>query len=95
MRRKRTWQLSRIYGFVRSRELDGTLADGPKVGTYVLTACRVSAGWGNVSEKRWPYPKGTAARPPSEPQGLDRLAKYNKTFAHFCIRTLDDARFAE
>ena len=89
--RPRVWQPSRIYGFVRARQLDGTLDKGPKLGSYVLTAMRVSAGWGWVSEKRWSYPK-PVVWPPTEPEGLDRIARFNRTVAHFRVRTLFDAR---
>ncbi len=54
-RRRRIWQPSRLYGFVRSRQLEGTLSLSPKVGVFIITASRVRAGWGTVSEKRWPY----------------------------------------
>jgi hypothetical protein len=81
-----------MYGFVRSRQLDGTLAEGPKFGSYIITNNRVLASWGMVSEKRWPYPKGRVAWPPVEPEGLDEVAKFNRTFAHFRIRDLADAR---
>jgi hypothetical protein len=93
--RRRDWRISRMYGFIRSRQLDGTLNQGPRVGTYVITAHRIHAGWGTVSETRFPYPKGKIIQwPPVEQEGLDEIAKYNKHFFHFLIRNLDDARRA-
>jgi hypothetical protein len=78
---------------VRGRQLEGTLTLGPKVGEYVITGMRTSAGWGRVSEKRWPYRRrGDPWPPASEPPGLDDIAKYSRAFAHFRIRDLDDAR---
>jgi hypothetical protein len=90
--RRRNWQLSRIYGFVRSRQLEGTLTLSPKVGVFIITANRIQAGWGSVSEKRWQYPKKGSEWPPTEPSGLDAIAKYNRICAYFRVRNLDDLR---
>jgi hypothetical protein len=86
LKRKRFWQISRVYGFVRTRQLEGTLASGPKVGVFMINANRVMAGWGTVSEKRWPYPKNSKW-PIAEPPGLDKIAKFNKIFAYFASET--------
>jgi hypothetical protein len=67
---------------------------GPKYGSYCLTAARVTAGWGVVAEQRWRYPHGPVVWPPIEPPGLDRIARFNRTFAHFRARTMEDLKRA-
>src|SRR5437870_313961 len=91
VKRKRFWQISRIYGFVRTRQLEGTMALSPKVGVFMINANRVMAIWGVVSESRWAYPK-IVQWPITEPPGLDSIARFNKIFAYFRIRDLSDAR---
>jgi hypothetical protein len=91
-KRLRPWQLSRMYGFVRSRQLDGTLAQGPRVGIYLVTGMRVLAGWGAISEWRCPYPSRGAPWPPAVPNNLDDIAKYNRSYMHYRVRNLDDLR---
>src|SRR5438552_999611 len=91
LKRNRFWQHSRIYRYVRTRQLEGTLALGPKHGAFIINANRVLAGCGNISEKRWPYPKDSKW-PVLEPPGLDAIARFNKIFAYFRIRDLEDAR---
>jgi hypothetical protein len=88
----RRWQMSVTYSFVRARQLDGTLSEGPKVGTYLITAERVYAGWGRVSEKRCPYPKRGAPWPPVVPDALDGVAKFNRAYLHYRVRGLDDLK---
>lgn len=90
-KRRRFWQISRIYGFVRARQLEGTLTVGPRRGVYLINAARVFAGWGQISETRWPYPKRGASWPPPEPPGLDKIARFNKIYAYSRIRNLEDA----
>jgi hypothetical protein len=87
--RRRVWHPSVTYGFVRSRQLDGTLFEGPRIGSYVLTAARVCAGWGTVSAKRWPRRKGDPW-PPPEPPGLDDVARHNRWLGYFRARDLDE-----
>jgi hypothetical protein len=91
VKRKRYWQVSRVYGFVRTRQLEGTMDSGPRTGVFMINAYRVMAAWGVVSEKRWPYPKNEQW-PITEPPGLDSVAKFNKLFAYFRVRDLNDAR---
>ena len=66
--------------------------EGPRYGSYCLTFARVLAGWGAVSERRWPYPRGAVIWPPVEPAGLDQIARFNRLLSHFRIRSLEDAR---
>jgi hypothetical protein len=49
---------SRFYAFIKARQIDGTIDQGPRYGSYCLTAARVIAGWGVVSEGRCSYPRG-------------------------------------
>ncbi len=92
--RQRRVEYSRLYGFVRSRQLEGTLyTKGPEVGCFIQTARRVHAGYGTVAEWRWPYPQGNKLIwPPPEPVGLDEVAKFSRNLYHFRIRTLDECR---
>jgi hypothetical protein len=39
-------QFSRLYGFVRSRQLDGTFPGDAGTGVWPITACRTERGWG-------------------------------------------------
>lgn len=93
--RQRPVEHSRLYGFVRSRQLDGTLlTKGPGEGCYIQTARRVFAGYGCVSEARWPYPKeGEVIWPPPEPADLNEIARFWRSFYHFRLRTVDEARW--
>jgi hypothetical protein len=87
--RRRAWHPSLNYGFIRARQLDGTLFEGQRVGSYVLTAYRIGAGWGMVSAKRWPRRTGDPW-PPPEPPGLDDIARHNRWLGHFAARDLDE-----
>jgi GNAT superfamily N-acetyltransferase len=81
---------SRTYGFVRSRELEGTYPGPPNIGTWILTTQRVSKGWGHLPEEFWPY--DTSQWPPVEPPGVDEIAKEHRTRSYMRCRTLDDCR---
>lgn len=93
LKRPRNWAPSLVYGFVRARQLDGSLADGPRVGVYGISSMRVHAGWGLVSAKRWSYPRSRPLPwPLPESPGLDRIARFNRSLGHFRARDVDDAR---
>ena len=85
---------SRLYGFVRARQFEGTLyTKGPEAGCFIQTARRIFAGYGTVAAWRWPYPRGNKlVWPPPEPTGLDEIAKFWRSLYHFRIRTLDECR---
>ena len=91
-RRGRPFQISRAYAFQRARQLDGSIDEGPKYGSFCLSAHRVSTGWGAIAEHRWPYPRGKVDWPLTEPPGLDRIARFNRTLSHFRVRSTDDCR---
>jgi hypothetical protein len=90
-KRKRAWRRSITYGFVRQRQLDGTILEGPRVGSHIITAGRVIAGWGTISESRWPLRMG-GVWPPIEPPGLDDIAKFNRRRGHFRARDFTEIR---
>lgn len=79
---------SRTYGFIRSRELEGTLPGPPNVGTWILTTQRVNKGWGHLPEESWPF--DPSRWPPIEPPGVDEIAKQRRTRSYMRCRTLDD-----
>jgi hypothetical protein len=91
-KRKRTWQSSITYGFVRARQLEGTILERPGVGTHIITAGRVFAGWGIVSESRWPRRRRSNLWPPIEPPGLDDIAKFNRRRGYFRARDITEIR---
>jgi hypothetical protein len=91
-KRRRIWQPSILYSFVRARQLEGTLNESPRVGVHIVTAGRVFASWGRVSEKRWPRWRKGSIWPPVEPAGLDKIAKYNRILMHYRVRDLTEMK---
>jgi GNAT superfamily N-acetyltransferase len=88
-------EFSPLYGFVRSRQLEGTFPGVASKGVYGSSTFRVKRGWGNILESEWPYAKNTAAWPPIEPPGLDAKAKKYRilryqwvTNTHECKRAI-------
>src|SRR3954470_22800775 len=92
-KRPRFWQHSVLYQYVRSRQLEGTMAAPPSQGAYLITAKRVRTGWGILSEKRWPYDTRTwpPVMPP-EADDFDRIASYNRILGYCAVRNVSDAR---
>jgi hypothetical protein len=93
-RRRRVWHKSLLYGFVRARQLDGTLSSRPSVGVSMSSAYRVAEGWGWVSESRCPRRKKGDPWPPTISSDLDDIAKFNRSFMHYRVRTLDELKRA-
>jgi GNAT superfamily N-acetyltransferase len=87
-------EFSRMYGFVRSRQLEGTFPGDPKEGVWVITALRLGRGWGNVPENEWPYWGVAENWPPSEPAGLDAKAKNYRILSYQRVRTSNECRYA-
>lgn len=79
---------SRTYGFLRSRELEGTYPGPPNIGSWILTTQRISKGWGHLPDSFWPYEPDHW--PPVEPPGLDAIAKAERTRSYMRCRTLDE-----
>ena len=71
------YRISTRYGFVRSRQLEGTFPGEKQTGTWPITSLRVSYGWGNLPEESWPYGNDW---PPKEPQDIDLIAKRYRLF---------------
>jgi hypothetical protein len=84
---------SRMYGYVRSRQLENTYSNDPSIGTWTTTNYRVSKGWGWPEEHDFPY--GDAKDwPPQEPPGIDLLAKKNRTMVYQKIKSINDCKIA-
>jgi GNAT superfamily N-acetyltransferase len=84
-------RLSRTYSFVRSRQLEGTFPGSNMTGVWEVTAARILKGWGAPTEDAWPY--DAATWPPTEPEGIDELAKAFRIFAYGRARTVDECRY--
>jgi GNAT superfamily N-acetyltransferase len=69
------YRVSVRYGFVRSRQLEGTFPGDKATGVWPITGQRISYGWGDPPEESWPY--GTDW-PPEEPLGIDLIAKEHR-----------------
>jgi len=81
-----------MYGYVRSRQLEGTFNNDPSIGCWPITALRIERGWGNPGEERWPYDDGSW--PPKEPAHVDQYAKEKRIFAYQRIRSVTECREA-
>jgi GNAT superfamily N-acetyltransferase len=75
--RRRQFEASSVYGWIRSRELEGTMHLGLQAGVFVQTSMRVTKGWGVVPENRCPHPGRNAQWPIDVPKELDEIAKHN------------------
>jgi len=83
-----------MYGYVRSRQLEGTYNDDPTIGCWPITALRIERGWGNPGEERWPYDGSANSWPPKEPANVDHYAKGKRIFAYQRIRSVDECKEA-
>lgn len=83
---------SGMYTFVRGRQLEGTFPGDPCTGIWPITAFRVNRGWGCPPEEAWPYNGDASAWPPSEPPGIDRLARDFRINVYQRVRTLNECR---
>lgn len=81
---------SRLYGFVRARQLEGTYPGDRGNGVWPITAWRISWGWGEPQEEAWPYE--TSVWPPTEPIGIDVLAHKNLGFRYQRVRSLFECK---
>jgi GNAT superfamily N-acetyltransferase len=89
-----TVTFSRMYGFVRARQLEGTYPGDPAIGTWGSTRLRIDRGWGRIPESEWPYITGTGPWPPSEPPGLDAKAKKYRILRYQRITHLEECKLA-
>jgi GNAT superfamily N-acetyltransferase len=69
------FQPSRTYGFVRSRQLEGTYPGSPRTGVWPITSLRIQRGWGCPPEGAWPHVPSQDGWPPSEPPDMDAQAE--------------------
>jgi len=84
--------VSKMYSYVRSRQLENTFSADPAAGTWLVTAMRIGHGWGHLPESTWPYDGDASHWPPAEPPGVDDLAKAMRTGAYQRIRSIDECR---
>jgi GNAT superfamily N-acetyltransferase len=85
---------SRMYGYVRARQLEGTYSDDPSIGNWGISAMRIARGWGSPTEAEWPYDGSAKNWPPKEPVQIDQAAKACRMGAYQRVRTIDDCKRA-
>jgi GNAT superfamily N-acetyltransferase len=85
---------SRMYNYVRSRQLEGTFSNDPLIGAWIQSGIRICKGWGSPTESEWPYDGNAANWPPAEPANIDYAAKKRRTLAYQRVRSLDECRVA-
>jgi GNAT superfamily N-acetyltransferase len=81
---------SRLYGFVRARQLEGTYPGDRGTGVWPITACRIGWGWGSPPEKAWPY--DWRIWPSKEPAGIEFLAHENLGVRYQRVRSLFECK---
>jgi GNAT superfamily N-acetyltransferase len=84
--------ISRMYLYVRARELEGTFSPDPSVGAWIVSTMRILRGWGVPEESEWPYDGDETHWPPDEPMDIDQAAKRNRILAYQRVRTVDECR---
>ena len=85
-------RISLTYGYVRSRQMEGSYNCDPSIGAWPITYSRVMRGYGNIDESVWPYDTDGTSWPPNEPPNVDMLAKKNRIFAYQRIKNLDECK---
>jgi len=85
-------RISVLYGFVRSRQLEGTFPGDPETGVWPITAMRIFYGWGSILHDEWPVERPRPWPPPPEPPGLDDLAKQRRINHYFRVRTVEECK---
>src|SRR5438270_12062079 len=81
---------SRIYHYVRARQLEGTYPGDGATGVWPITVFRIMKGWGSIREGAWAYPSNDDDWPPQEPPGVDEIAKRERLFAYHRTRSIGD-----
>jgi hypothetical protein len=80
------------YGFVRSRQLEGTFPGEKETGNWPITWLRVGYGWGFPPEECWPDGDDW---PPREPPDIDLVAKrYRLFWPYRRVRTIAQCKEA-
>jgi GNAT superfamily N-acetyltransferase len=86
---------SRMYNYVRSRQLEGTYNNDPAIGGWPVTSLRIMRGWGAPLETEWPYDGDVSHWPPEqEPTDIDEHAKHNRIWAYQRVRSSTDCKIA-
>jgi len=85
------FQLNRLYGFVRARQLEGTFPGDPETGVWPITFMRIGYGWGFIPEEAWPHTRATWP-PNPEPPNLDHIAKQYRISRYRRVRTMDECK---
>jgi C1A family cysteine protease len=85
---------SRMYSYVRARQLEATYSDDPSIGNWGISAMRIARGWGSPTEAEWPYDGSAKNWPPKEPVQIDQAAKACRIGAYQRVRTIDDCKRA-
>jgi GNAT superfamily N-acetyltransferase len=86
------YRISVRYGFVRSRQLEGTFPGDKETGVWPITSLRVGYGWGYPPEESWLYGRDW---PPTEPSGIDLIAKKHRFFWPYRrVRTIAECKEA-
>jgi len=87
----RPGSLNPDYHFIRGRQLEGTYVGDKMLGVWQITGCRISRGWGGVTELDWPMRKsGDSPWPIPEPPGLDEKAKRLRSHHYQRVRSLTE-----
>jgi GNAT superfamily N-acetyltransferase len=88
----RDFEPSRMYAFVRGRQLEGTFPGDACTGVWPITVLRIGRGWGLPPEGVWPYNGDALAWPPAEPPNVDAAAKPNRGGRYQRVRTLSECK---
>lgn len=91
-RTPKDFEPSRMYIYVRSRQLENTYPGDPQTGTWPITAMRICRGWGAPPDSAWPYDGRASAWPPREPWGVDDLAKDFRIDVYQRARTVEECK---
>jgi GNAT superfamily N-acetyltransferase len=83
-----------MYGFLRARQLEGTLPGERETGVWPITGSRIGYGWGAIYVQDWPDAGNGEDWPPTEPEGLDRVAKRMRAGYYQRVRSLEDCKQA-
>ena len=87
-------RLDRLYGWIRSRIMEGTLDDGPEVGVAAITSMRVMKRWGVPPIGMWDFKHDSPWPPPPIPREMDAIAKGLRAFRYGRVVGIDEARNA-
>jgi len=88
-------ELNYLYGYIRSRQLEGSYNSDPTIGSWPISACRVRRGWGAPTFEQWPITEKVSKWPhKEEPPNIDIYAKKNRVFAYQRVRSIEECKIA-